>query len=111
MCEGYAKTFKLLMDELNIPCVIVIGTATNSSGETENHAWNYVQIGSSWYAVDSTWDDPVVVGGGQARPASKYKYFLKGSTTMSKDHTPKMQFTEDGRSYTYPNLNIEDYNI
>lgn len=111
VCEGYAKTFKLLMDELNIPCVIVIGTATNSSGETENHAWNYVQIGSSWYAVDSTWDDPVVVGGGQARPASKYKYFLKGSTTMSKDHTPKMQFTENGRSYTYPNLNIEDYNI
>ena len=111
VCEGYAKTFKLLMDELNIPCVIVIGTATNSSGETENHAWNYVQIGNSWYAVDSTWDDPVVVGGGEARPASKYKYFLKGSTTMSKDHTPKMQFTENGRSYTYPSLNIEDYNI
>lgn len=111
VCEGYAKAFKLLMDELNIPCVIVIGTATNSSGETENHAWNYVQIGNSWYAVDSTWDDPVVVGGGEARPASKYKYFLKGSTTMSKDHTPKMQFTENGRSYTYPSLNIEDYNI
>ncbi len=111
VCEGYAKTFQLLMDELNIPCVIVIGTATNSSGETENHAWNYVQIGSSWYAVDSTWDDPVVVGGGQARPASKYKYFLKGSTTMTKDHTPKTQFTENGKIYTYPNLSIEDYTI
>ena len=111
VCEGYAKTFKLLMDELNIPCVIVIGTATNSNGETENHAWNYVQIGSTWYAVDSTWDDPVVVGGGEARPASKYKYLLKGSTTMTKDHTPKTQFTENGKVYTYPNLSIEDYTI
>lgn len=29
---------------MNIPCIIVIGKATNTKGQTENHAWNYVQI-------------------------------------------------------------------
>ena len=36
VCEGYAKAFKYLLDELQIPCVMVIGEATNSKGETEN---------------------------------------------------------------------------
>ncbi len=111
VCEGYAKTFKLLMDELGIPCVIVIGEATNSNNETENHAWNYVQINNSWYAIDATWDDPVVSGGGTARPASKYKYFLKGMTTISKDHFAKTNFTENGKNYEYPTLNSQDYEI
>ena len=44
VCEGYAEAFKYLLDALDIPCVIVSGTATNSQGETENHAWNYVQL-------------------------------------------------------------------
>ena len=44
VCEGYAKAFKYLLDNMNIPCVMVIGKATNSNGTTENHAWNYVQI-------------------------------------------------------------------
>ena len=34
VCEGYAKSFKYIMDALNIPCVMVIGEATNSSGES-----------------------------------------------------------------------------
>ena len=59
VCEGYAKAFKYIMDELEIPCILVCGTATNSVGVTENHAWNYVQIDGIWYAVDVTWDDPV----------------------------------------------------
>lgn len=50
---------------MNIPCIIVIGKATNTKGQTENHAWNYVQINEKWYAVDCTWDDPVIVGNGK----------------------------------------------
>ena len=76
VCEGYARAFKYLLNELGIPCVLVIGTATNSQGETENHAWNCVQLQENWYAVDSTWDDPVIIGGGTATDDSKYKYLL-----------------------------------
>ncbi len=62
VCEGYARAFKYLMDELNIPCTLVIGKGTNNQGKTENHAWNYVELNGNWYAVDCTWDDPVITG-------------------------------------------------
>ena len=109
VCEGYARAFKYLLDELNIPCVMVIGTATNSQGETENHAWNYVQLNGNWYAVDSTWDDPVVIGGGTASEESRYKYFLVGREVIDQDHSPSGQFTEGGKIFSYPNVTYESY--
>ena len=48
VCEGYARSFKYILDEMGIPCVLVIGTGTNSRGETERHAWNYVEINGWW---------------------------------------------------------------
>lgn len=59
VCEGYARSFKYLMDELEIRCVLVIGKGINSDGDTENHAWNYVYLDGKWYAIDCTWDDPI----------------------------------------------------
>ena len=109
VCEGYARAFKYLLDELNIPCVMVIGTGTNSQGETENHAWNYVQLNGNWYAVDSTWDDPVVIGGGTASEQSRYKYFLVGREVIDQDHSPSGQFTENGKIFSYPNVTYESY--
>lgn len=109
VCEGYARAFKYLMDDLKIPCVIIVGTATNSQGQTENHAWNYVQLNGNWYAVDTTWDDPVIIGGGSASEESKYRYFLKGRSEINKDHIENHQFTEGGKEFNYPNLNEEDY--
>ena len=110
VCEGYARAFKYLLDELNIPCIMVIGTGTNTQGETENHAWNYVQLDGKWYAVDTTWDDPVVIGGGTASEESKYKYFLVGREIIDQDHSPSGQFTEDGKIFSYPNVTYENYN-
>ena len=109
VCEGYARAFKYLLDELNIPCVMIIGTATNSQGETENHAWNYVQLSGNWYAVDTTWDDPVIIGGGTASEESKYKCFLVGADVMNQDHSSSGQFTEGGKTFSYPNLNNANY--
>ena len=109
VCEGYAKAFKYLLDEAGIDCVIVIGTGTNSKGETENHAWNYVSIDGSWYAVDTTWDDPVVQGGGILLSSHKHKYYLKGLATISKDHIVNGQFTDGGKIFSYPSLNNSDY--
>ena len=109
VCEGYARAFKYLLDELNIPCIMVIGTGTNSQGETENHAWNYVQLNGNWYAVDTTWDDPVVIGGGTASEESRYKYFLVGREIIDQDHSPSGQFTEGGKIFSYPNVTYESY--
>ena len=109
VCEGYARSFKYILDEMGIPCVLVIGTGTNSRGETERHAWNYVEINSNWYAVDCTWDDPVVLGGGNLPQSSKYKYFLKGANEFNQDHIASGQFTEGGKVFTYPSLSSSSY--
>lgn len=109
VCEGYAKSLKYLLDALGIESTLVIGKATNSSGESENHAWNYVKLDGNWYAIDSTWDDPIVIGGGYVSNESKYRYFLKGSHTMNENHFPLGTFTENGKEFTYPELSTEDY--
>lgn len=108
VCEGYARSFKYLMDELGIPCTLVIGTGTNSQGETENHAWNYIQLNGNWYAIDCTWDDPVS-STGYVSQNSKYRYFLKGSNDFSKDHKPSGQFTEGGKVFSYPEISGTDF--
>lgn len=109
VCEGYAKSFKYLMDALEIPCTIVIGEATNSQGDTENHAWNYVKLEESWYDVDCTWDDPIIIGPGFLSNFSKYKYFLKGESESSKVHMPNGQFTENGKKFEFPTLSTDNY--
>lgn len=109
VCEGYARSFKYIMDSMQIPCVLVIGKGTNSEGKTENHAWNYVQVEGTWYAIDTTWDDPVVSGGGKVSNESKYRYFLKGSNNFNRDHTPSGQFTPDGKVFEYPNISSQDF--
>lgn len=109
VCEGYAKAFQYLMNELGIENTIVIGTGTNSKGETENHAWNYVKLDGKWYAVDVTWDDPIITGGGTLTNKARYEYFLRGSNTMNQNHFPSGKFTQDGQTFKYPVLSVEDY--
>lgn len=109
VCEGYAKAFQYIMNEVGIDNVIVIGTGTNSMGKTENHAWNYVKLDKKWYAVDVTWDDPMLIGDGIIPEKSKYKYFLKGSKTMNENHFISGKFTDGGQTFTYPTLSVEDY--
>lgn len=99
VCAGYAKTFKVLCDYFEIPCVLVSGTANNGK-ETEDHMWNYVQMQSGlWYAVDTTWDDTSKI---------RYEYFLKGETTFDKDHFEDGKMDERN-TFEYPNLSVADY--
>ena len=109
VCEGYAEGFKYIMDKIGVPCIVVTGTAENSEGEMENHEWNYIQIDEKWYAVDATWDDPIIKGGGILTHALKYKYFLVGSDIMNKNHFPKGQISTKGIDFSYPKLEESKY--
>lgn len=109
VCEGYAKTFKYLLDELDVPCVLVCGTGTDQNGQTEKHAWNYVYLNNNWYAVDTTWDDPIIIGDGEVDNNIKYKYFLNGSEEFFKNHIEERKFTEEGIKFTYPELSKTNY--
>ena len=111
VCEGYAKASQYLLNEAGLENIIITGTATNSDGKTENHAWNYVNIDEKWYAIDTTWDDPIIVGGGKLTNTIRYRYFLKGSSTINKNHFISTKFTSGGQDFEFPKLSITDYNI
>ena len=111
VCEGYAKASQYLLNEAGLENIIITGTATNSDGKTENHAWNYVNIDEKWYAIDTTWDDPIIVGGGKLTNTIRYRYFLKGSSTINKNHFISTKFTSGGQDFEFPELSITDYNI
>ncbi len=111
VCDGYAKSFKILCDELGIPCVIVGGTATQPNS-VEPHAWNLVQMENGlWYAVDVTWNDDEAT-------LSSTDFFLVGANTVpspgrlpfSQSHTPDGKFSAgEYTPFVFPTLSPEKY--
>ena len=109
VCEGYARTFKYVLDGLGIENVLVSGTATNSQGNTESHAWNYVKIKGKWYGVDVTWDDPIITGGGHLTTKLRYQYFLKGSDNFFKNHEEDGYLSPNSMKFNFPTLDTVNY--
>ena len=109
VCEGYMKAFKYLTNAAGYECEMMQGTATNSSQNTESHAWNCINYNGTWYEVDVTWDDPIIIGNGTLSNSARYKYFLKGRTTFEKDHMASYQFSENGKIFSYPTISTKDY--
>ena len=56
VCEGISKTYKFLLNLLDIKCLIVIGDTDESTQDGYKHAWNIVKIDDASYHVDLTWD-------------------------------------------------------
>lgn len=108
VCEGYAKSFKYILDALNIPCILVSGTGTNSNGETESHMWNYVQLNGQWYGVDLTWDDPIIIGGLSSQTI-RHDYLCRGSKNFISSHMISNKISDNGMSFTYPTLSKSDF--
>ena len=108
VCEGYARAFKSIMDDLQIPCLIACGTGQNSSGATESHAWNYVELDGKWYAMDVTWDDPIIIGNGRVSSDVNYRYYLKGSRDFFANHIEDGAIVGDA-SFRYPTLSVTNY--
>ena len=115
VCEGYAKAFKYLLNSVDVECELMQGNAINNSGEVESHAWNCVKIKDKWYAVDITWEDPIVYDiygkriTGKTSNSLRYKYFLKGTDNFEKDHTLIYNFSDGGKEFSYPTLSRVDY--
>ena len=109
VCEGYAKAFMYLLNSMGIDCVVVIGTGTNSENVTESHSWNYVKVDGIWYAVDVTWDDPIIINGGKLSDKNRYRYFLKGSTNFNQNHIESHYFAENDQEFGYPVISEADY--
>ena len=108
VCEGYAKSLKYMLDSLNIECILVSGNATNSTGKTESHMWNYVKLNDNWYGVDITWDDPIIIGG-YSKNNIRHDYFLKGKHVFIKSHSPSGKISDTGMLFKLPSLANENY--
>jgi hypothetical protein len=84
VCDGYAKSFKLLCDLLGIPCAVIPGYAG------DGHAWNAVQMeDGQWYLIDTTWDD--------LSSGIRYIYFLAGTESVGSKNTT---IAEERTAYT-----------
>lgn len=108
VCEGYAKAFKYILDSLGIESILVSGEATNSSGVTESHMWNYVKLNDSWYGVDVTWDDPIIIGGSNKNNV-RQDYFLRGHRTFARTHFPSGKISDTGILFKLPKLSDNNY--
>ena len=109
VCEGYAKSFKYIMDSLNIPCILVGGVATNNASTTESHMWNYIQLDGNWYGVDVTWDDPVIIGGSSKKSSRvRRDYFCKDSSAFNL-HQADGKISQNGETFSIPTLSSKNY--
>ena len=109
VCEGYARAFKVLCDRVGIPCILTEGYAKTSHVQPQLHMWNYVQVDGSWYAVDVTWNDPIVSGKEHVVETGYESdtYLLIGANTrvwgartFSQTHQVSNCITSSGVAYT-----------
>lgn len=93
VCEGYARAFKLMCDDMGIPCIFVTGIAHSTEDEDGPHAWNIVNYKGVNYQIDVTWDSNIYHSGHDLP-----MYFCVSDTFMRKNHQ-----WENGR---YPSCSI-----
>lgn len=78
VCEGISKAVKLLLNTVNIACIVVNGTSKITGHE---HAWNIVKINGKSYHLDLTWDLNQSADG-----KISYHYYNVSDRKIKKDH-------------------------
>ena len=81
VCEGIAKTVKLLCDAVDLPCVIAISDRDRANGEKYLHAWNIITLGKKRYHLDATFDNTLSKGG-----VNRYDYYNLDDKRIFRDH-------------------------
>ena len=99
VCEGIAKAFKLILNTLDIPCIVVSGDATRD-GQRFGHSWNIVKVNGQAYHLDMTWDLA-----NSCHDEVNYDYFNLPDEAIVKDHfdygtVPKCDSWKDNYFYS-----------
>jgi transglutaminase/protease-like cytokinesis protein 3 len=82
VCEGIAKVTKMLLNLLDIKCIVAMGTAGG-----ELHSWNIVKIDNEAYQLDVTWDINL-----SSKDNFRYDYFNLTDQEMLIDHNPSIKY-------------------
>ncbi len=126
VCSGFASAYKVVMDYLNIPCVMVSGYSKGKDQDGNNtkndvgHSWNYVYLETTskdsgtertlaeneeksgeWFAFDTTWNSV---------NANRNKYSAMDSMTAGREYIPDGVISSSGYELSYPALSSLNYN-
>lgn len=102
VCEGYAKAYQYILNELGIENIYVTGKA-GSSAAMENHAWNMVELDDGkWYSIDLTWDDTVY------RNKIVHYYFGATNAVFSQTHVANTSKSETPEYFLYDIPEVSD---
>ncbi len=100
VCEGIAKSVKILCDALGIWCIVAISEANPEKGIKYRHAWNVVRVNGKYYHLDATFDNSL----GKNTDTIRYDYFCLSDKQLFRDHQPlvwKIPACEDGEHFYY----------
>lgn len=86
VCEGIAKSVKILLDSLNVPCVIALCGNNPEKGIKYRHTWNVIKIAGKYYHMDATFDLSLTKNGDVNDV--RYDYFNLSDKQIFKDHEP-----------------------
>lgn len=88
VCQAYAETFMIFMTILGIECHVVSGSAENSEGKWDDHAWNIIKIDGTYRHVDLAFDNPYPKNYLQI----SHRYFNVSDEVMDKDHSWRLDY-------------------
>lgn len=98
VCEGIAKSVKILCDALGVWCIIAVSEAAPELGIKYRHAWNILRLGGQYYHLDATFDNSLGLDG-----VIRYDYFNLDDKQLFRDHQkplyPLPSCTDGSRAY------------
>ena len=99
VCEGIAKSVKILCDALGIWCIVAISENNPEKKVKYRHAWNVVKVDGKYYHLDATFDN--TLGKGEM---IRYDYFRLSDKQIFRDHENlvwKVPSCDDGEHFYY----------
>ncbi len=89
VCEGIAKSVKVLCDALGLWCMIALCGNNPEKGIRYRHTWNVVKIGGTCYHLDATFDNTLGIRDEAGKPREiRYDYFNLSDKMIFRDHEP-----------------------
>ena len=99
VCEGIAKSVKILCDALGIWCIVAVSHNNPEKKIKYRHAWNILKLQGKYYHLDVTFDNSL----GKEK-GIRYDYYNLSDEQLFKDHQPvvwKVPECQDGSRFYY----------
>ena len=80
LCGGYTDAMELFLEDLKVKSYKI---------SNDKHVWNGVNLGSNWYHLDLTWDDPIASNN---QDILEYTYFLVDNNKLLATGNDQLQF-------------------